>query len=74
MVQRIPQEFLYRFAQLPEGERQQMSPWLVRCEECGTTGRRWVWLCAPLWLEGWEWLIWGMRNATSLFGQKRGQR
>jgi hypothetical protein len=59
---------------IPEGERQQMNPWLVRCKECGTTGRRWVWLCAPLWLEGWEWLIWGMRNATSLFGQKRGQR
>lgn len=48
---------------LPAGQKQQMSPWLMRCPECGTTGRRWVWLCAPLWKEGWEWLLWCFRAA-----------
>ena len=37
----------------------ELSGW--SCQECGTRNRRWVWLCAPLWREGWEWLVWGVR-------------
>ena len=47
---------------VPTAERFMIAPWLWRCRECGTRHRRWVWLCAPLWREGWEWLVWGARK------------
>lgn len=42
---------------LPIGTKQQMTPYLLACPECGTTGRKWVFLCAPLWKEALEWVI-----------------
>ena len=49
---------------VPDAERRQVSPYAWRCRECGTRSRRWVWLCAPLWREGWEWLLWIAKLVT----------
>ena len=58
---------------LPWGTKQQLTPYLLRCPQCGTTGRKWVFLCAPLYLEAWEWLAFGVSGFMSLF-RRRGLR
>ena len=49
---------------VPGTEAQQIaglfSSW--RCSECGSRFRKWVFLCAPLWLEVWEWVVCGVRK------------
>ena len=41
----------------------QMIPFYARCPQCGSYRRKWTWMPAPLWLDGWDWLIWGARAA-----------
>ena len=44
---------------VPGEEEQQIdglfSGWA--CGKCGTPYRKWEWICAPLWKEAWEWLV-----------------
>jgi hypothetical protein len=47
-----------------------MLPGHWRCRECGTVQRRWVWLCAPLSLEAWEWLLWSLKGVIRCVSAK----
>lgn len=55
--------------QVPESERVCLPLAGWRCKECGSTGRKHTWLCAPLWLEGWEWFLWGMEWLRSSYSR-----
>lgn len=56
---------------LPPFTKQQITPGLTQCSECGTTSRKWVFLCAPLWQEGLEWIFHFARGLFGCFDKER---
>ncbi len=58
---------------VPSNEKQQIdglfSNW--RCARCGTIYRKWEWICAPLWKEGLEWILWAANSIRRKYSQAR---
>lgn len=46
---------------VPVAAQIQQGAWMTRCKECGSTGRKWTWTYAPMWLEIWEWIVWVLK-------------